>query len=427
MTARTEFRCPLCDSQLSREVYERVLRIREARDKEFDKERGQLVARVKAAEKASRTRVRRAADAARREAEAAATKATAALQKQLQQLQAAARSDRIRFQRELAAEARRAREEARRGAAADWKRRDAEHRAAIARGDKSVELLRKQLELQKRQVAKTVAQRERAAQRMEKERAQRQIEGLKNELKVMDERRKREEADWKRTIETLKLKADGRDRAHFGPEGEEQLVDVLKREFPADHIEHRGKGGDVVHTVISAGKAVGKIIYECKRTATWQKAFTRQLKDAMALHETRHGLLVSRALPQRASGFVVSNGVLAVEPYLAAGLAGILRKAVIELAQAKLSEDGKTLKTAELYEYLRGDEFGNAIRRVTDKVHELRDSLSKERSHHETWWNTREQHYASVLREVTGVDGRVKDILSATPRSDLSKTRRLAG
>ncbi|MBL8918115.1 MAG: DUF2130 domain-containing protein [Myxococcaceae bacterium] len=402
-----------------------MLRIREARDKVFNKERDELVARMKAAEEGSASRVRRAADAARKEAEATATKAMAALQKQLQRLQAEATADRQRFQRELATEVRRAQGEARKGAAADLKKRDSEYRTAITKADRSIEHLTRQLDAQRREAEKTVEQRERAAQRLEKERARRQIDGLKNELKVMDERRKREEAEWKRTIEALKLKADGRDRAHFGPEGEEQLVAALKAEFPADLIEHRGKGGDVVHTVVSGGKPVGKIIYECKRTATWQKAFTRQLKDAMALHETRHGLLVSRALPLRSTGFVVTNGVLAVEPHLAASLAGIQRKAIVELAQARLSEDGKAAKTAELYEYLRSNDFGNAIRRVTDKVQELRDSLAKERSHHETWWNTREQHYATVLREVTGIDGRVRDILASTPKVAPATLRRL--
>jgi hypothetical protein len=118
----------------------------------------------------------------------------------------------------------------------------------------------------------------------------------------------------------------------------------------------------------------------------------------------------------------MNNGVLAVEPHLAASLASILRRAIVELAQARISEDGKAAKTAELYEYLRSDDFGNAIGRVTDKVHDLRESLAKEKSHHETWWNTREQHYATVLREVTGIDRRVGDILGATSSAKLPKT-----
>lgn len=422
MTTRTDYRCPLCDSQLSREVFERVLKISEARTKEFDREQAALRDQLKSAKAAGAERERRAAEAARKQAVAAGAKALAALEKQLQKLRAEAKTDRQRFQRELSTQVRQAKQEAAHAGVVGLKRREAEHRAAMAKASKSIDQLTRQLAAQRKEAAKTAEQRERAARRIEAERSLRVIEGLRNDLKVLEERRKREEADWKRTIEALKLKADGRDRAHFGPEGEEQLVKVLKAEFPGDIVEHRGKGGDVVHSVLVGGKAVGKIVYECKRTATWQKAFTRQLKTAMAQHDTRHGLLVSRCLPQRASGFVVTNGVLAVEPHLAASLAGILRRAIVELAQARLSESGKAAKTAELYEYLRSDDFGNAIRRVKDKVQELRDSLAKEKSHHETWWNTREQHYASVLREVTGIDGRVGDILSAARSAGLRKT-----
>lgn len=427
MPTTIENQCPLCKTQLTREVYERVLLIRENRDKEFSKERSALLAQLQAAKAASAENERRAADAARKKAEAEAKASLAGLQRQLQQMRAEAAAERQRLQREKVAEVRLAQREAQRGVAANLKRSAADHRASISKANKNIELLTKQLATQQKQATKSAEQREVAARRAEAERSLRVIDGLKNDLKVMDERRNREAADWKRVTDDLKLKADGHDRAHFGPEGEDELVMVLKTEFPGDIIEHRGKGGDVIHTVMGGGKALGTIVYECKRTKDWNKAFTRQLKDAMAKHDTRYGLLVSRKLPQRASGFVVNNGVLAVEPHLAASLAGILRKAIVELAQARLAEDGKAAKTAELYEYLRSDDFGNAVRRVKDKVQELRDSLEKEKSHHETWWNTREQHYATVLREVTGIDGRVSDILASSPASTPPGARRLAG
>ena len=312
MTTRTDYRCPLCEAQLSREVFERVLKISEARNREFDRDRELLLSQIRAVKDAGAERERRAAEGARKEAEAAGAKATAALEKQLGQLRFDAKVDRQRFQRELVTQVRRAEEKAQRTGAVAIKHREAEHREAMAKASRSIDQLTRQLSVQRKDAAKTAEQRERAVRRTEAERSLRVIEGLRNDLKVLEERRKREEADWKRTIEALRLKADGRDRAHFGPEGEEQLVVVLKAEFPSDIIEHRGKGGDVLHTVVVGGKALGKILYECKRTATWQKAFTRQIKDAMAKHDTRHGLLVSRCLPQRASGFVVNNGVLAV-------------------------------------------------------------------------------------------------------------------
>jgi hypothetical protein len=100
----------------------------------------------------------------------------------------------------------------------------------------------------------------------------------------------------------------------------------------------------------------------------------------MQKHDTKYGLLVSRKLPRSATGFAISNGVLTVEPQLAASLAGILRNAILELARAHLPDEGKAAKTAGLYEYLRRDAFTNAMLRIKDKVQELSESLAKERS-----------------------------------------------
>lgn len=410
------YQCPLCRSQLSRDVYEQVLRIRETRDKEFSKERDALVARMKAIQSSSAESQRRAAESARKKAEAEARGTLAATEQQLRALKDRSAQEQRRFQRELSAAIRRAHVDARSSVATNIRRKDAQHRQALAKCNASIASLTKQLVDQQKEAKRRIATSERAARQVAEERSRRTIDRLQNDLKVIEERRKRDEADWKRTAEELKRKADGHDRGHFGPEGEEQLVAVLVAEFPGDQVEHHGKGGDVIHTVHHAGRPIGKIVYECKQTSKWNKAFTRQLKDAMTKHETRHGLLVSRVLPPRTSGFVSTNGVLAVEPHLAASLAGILRRAVVELAQAKLTEQGKAAKTTELYEYLRSDDFANAIRRIKDKVQELRGTLEKEKAHHETWWNTREQHYAAVLRETMGIDGRVGDILSA-PRS----------
>ncbi len=49
--------------------------------------------------------------------------------------------------------------------------------------------------------------------------------------------------------------------------------------------------------------------------------------------------------------------------------------------------------------YLRSEEFKNALQTIENRTKELRDSLEREKSSHEGWWNRREQHYAAIARE----------------------------
>lgn len=238
----------------------------------------------------------------------------------------------------------------------------------------------------------------------------------RTELETENERLQSENDRVRKEIKDLEHKADAGNRGHFGPESEKHLLEALTASFKTDKIEPLGRGGDILHTIIESGRSCGRIVYECKKTASWKDAsYVRQLKRAMSTQDTQHGLLVSRALPKGSQGLSVVKGVLVVAPNLATELARILRAAIVELARMRLSQEGKAQKTAELYGYIRSDAFSNALTRVSDTLKELGVSLEREKQNHQGVWNRREQHYGAILREATGIEARVKEILSAHP------------
>lgn len=175
------------------------------------------------------------------------------------------------------------------------------------------------------------------------------------------------------------------------------------------------------------GIACGKIVYECKRTMSWQPAYLRQLKRAMESNRTRWGLLVSRALPPRQSGFCLVDGVIVTTPHLAQYLVRILRNVIVELTRAQLSEDGKAAKTDEVYSYLRSDDFKNALQAIAERTKELRTSLEREKASHEGWWQLREANYSAIARHGAGVENRVHEILATGPRGRVASIRAVRG
>jgi hypothetical protein len=410
-----EYRCPLCASVISREVYERVLRISEARKKEADQRAAALKARLEELERRRDEIERTAAGRERKRVERESAKKQARLAKQIDALEKSAAKERKDLERRLDDRVSVAKREAQgplrkvidqlradlKMREADRRRMEAEFRSAKKHGDAE----RRHAEAAARARAREAAQK--AEQPLVSE-----ITDLKERLITEQQRRARDEEKWKRVADELQQKLASRDQAHFGPEGEEQLVAALKEAFRDDQIDRRGRGGDVLHTVIDHGKPCGVIVYEAKRTAAWKLDYVRQLKKAMELHGTRYGLLVTRTLPKGKSGLCVVNKALVVSPSLVQTVVGILRETIVSLARARLSDQGKAGKVAELYDFLRSDEFTNAMARIDDKIKELRDSLGKERSAHDSWWRSREQHYATIMREASGIDARVNDILS---------------
>lgn len=375
--------CPTCGTMLTQERYDSILRIDEARREEIAGERATLE-RERAAIIQERTNIAAEAVAAERskwEAEVSRVQRDGDRQKKLAEanLERLARAHRQELQAEL-------------------RKRDAQEKHLA------------------RQVAVAKAEsdgRVRQATRILKEHQRATIDELRGQLKTLDQRRRRDEDAWKQTVANLQRKAEDRDRAHFGPEGEEDLVRALRAQFSGDRIEHRGTGGDALQTVVDAGRDVARILYENKNTASWQRAYLRQTQRAMELHGTSYGVIVTRTLPRKAIGMCVLSGVIIVVPAIAAQVAAVLRDGILSISRLRLSEHGKSAKTTALFDYLRGNEFRACIQRVFQKLVELKENLHRERSHHDGWWASRENDYATILRATAGIDARVSELLGS--------------
>jgi hypothetical protein len=246
-----------------------------------------------------------------------------------------------------------------------------------------------------------------------------QLQQTNERLQQSEARRQRDELTWKRKTAELQRQAETRDRGHFGQEGEDDLEAKLHKAFPSDDIQRWGKKGDVLQVVRENRMKAGTIVYECKNTE-YKLEHVRQLKSAMEAHDTGYGILVTRANPTGKGPFFSTRGVLVVEAPIAEHLAEIIRCNLVELARLRLSGQGKDSKAAELIAYARGAEFVNAMTRVGASIRELRESFSREQSSHRTFWDTRDRNYTTILREATGIDDRVKEIL----QNDLPAVRR---
>lgn len=373
--------CPACGSPISAEQYERILRIDQARKKALDEERASL--------DKDREAIESEHEAIEKEREAIADDAVEAAR-------ASWNVDKARILKEVERIEKKAQKEQQQLARAREKERKA---------------LDRQLASERTKMREAADARIRAATRKAAGEQDAELAHMKTQLKTSETRRAREEAGYKKVIGDLQRKVEARDREHLGPEGEEALVETLRADFPGDRVERHGKGGDVVHVVMDAGAPVGTIVYEAKNRTSWSSDYVKQTQLAMEKHDTPYGILVSRVLPAPKNGMCVMRGVIVVAPFIAAQVAGVVRDGMVAIHRLKLSDTDKGAKTAALFEYLRGQDFATAMKRIATKLGELRTSLAREKSMHDGWWRGREQHYAAIARETNAIDGRVKDLL----------------
>lgn len=201
-----------------------------------------------------------------------------------------------------------------------------------------------------------------------------------------DSRAKARIEDLQHRVDELQRQLDTRGAHDRGIDHELDVLEVLKAGFPTDAIERNGRGGDLLHTVVSGGRDVGLIVYECKNAGTWQNAWVAKLKRDGRKRRTPYLVLVSRRLPARERGVCVRDDVVICEPAYLLPLAAVMRRWVISMQRAEAVATAADSKARRLYAYLAGDEFRADFAEISACASELDVQLAKERGAHERAW-----------------------------------------
>jgi hypothetical protein len=220
------------------------------------------------------------------------------------------------------------------------------------------------------------------AQRKEKTRAERLMSGWKNKVKTLEER--------------INQIEKGSTPQTEGLEFEDKLTTRLKQEFPEDDIQHKGKGGDVLHIVKFDKKPAGVIIYECKRTPRIQSQHINQAHLAKQSREADFAVLVTTGQKKDFSGLAQMRGVLIVSPLGAIPLASLLRRHLIEMLRAEITKEKRSIIAQQLVKYITGPQFKNPIEEVVHLTSQLQDMIKEEAKEHFLIWKKRWDYYQTI-------------------------------
>jgi hypothetical protein len=245
--------------------------------------------------------------------------------------------------------------------------------------------------------------------RAEREKLKRDQEKLVNEQKKLDEkvrqkldknklefeqkmlRYKRDNKSLQKNIEKLQRQINKQTPDELGGMSEDQLYQKLINEFAKygdiiEPISKRHGGADFIQKVFYNGKECGKILFENKNTVNWDNDWIRKIKEDMVNQNTKYALLVTNVFPKNEKNFTCIDGVHVVHYSIVSFLVNILREALIDLQKQSLSGIEMDEKMAELYNYLKGDDFKNKINIVHESIKNLNDMRESEVKAHNNLW-----------------------------------------
>jgi hypothetical protein len=267
-----------------------------------------------------------------------------------------------------------------------------------------------------------------AKRAMQKERERlsdeiRKMEAQKNEAREHEYQLKLKELekqldDQRKLADEMKRKAEQGSMQLQGEVQELLLEEILKDHFPFDGIGEVGKGvegADCIQVVRNhLGHDCGKIIFESKRTKSFNNGWIEKLKADMRNKQADVAILVTQAYPKEMTCFGEKDGVWICSFSEVLALTNALRHTIIRIAETKKAEENKGEKMQMLYGYLTGIEFRQQIETIVEGFLSMKNSISKERIQMEKIWKEREKQLERVLLSTSGMYGSIKGIAGAS-------------
>lgn len=271
---------------------------------------------------------------------------------------------------------------------------------------------RRELEEKKQALELTVARTIDEERNIIREEAKRQADD-EHRLKAADSDKLVD--DLRRQIGDLKRKAEQGSLQIQGEVLEVELENLLRDHFPHDVIEPiptSKNGGDVLqHVVDQAGQRCGSILWEAKRTKSFNDCWLGKLREDLRAARGQVAVLVSMELPKSVSTFAFIEGVWVTSRTCLAGLATALRQGILDVARTHRLIEGRQSMAELLHQYFTGTEFRQRVEGIVEAFVSLKEDLESEKRSMRRIWNKREKQLDRAVSNTTALYGDLGGIL----------------
>jgi len=281
------------------------------------------------------------------------------------------------------------------------------------------------------------------AAQIENERLKRQLDDLRQDMELENEKklteivkvkeieirqREKESTDLKvkelekKLEDQIKLSEEMKRKLEQGStqmQGEVQEIALEKTirelyEIEGDEITEIKKGqrgADLIHVVKTRqGGICGKIYYESKRTKKFDDGWLQKLRDDNLEVNADILVIVTETMPSGQEHFFCKDGVWICPFWEIKGLSMLFRFAIMKAHNDSVVQQGKETKMERIYDYLTGKEFAGQFGAILEGFKALQDNYATEKLRMEKIWKEREKQLEKILANAARFYGSIKGI-----------------
>jgi hypothetical protein len=203
--------------------------------------------------------------------------------------------------------------------------------------------------------------------------------------------------------------------------GEINLYDEIRAAFPDDALSRRGTDGNLLLDVRYKGKSAGKLLIGAKPRASWQQAFVTRLREAQSEAGADQAILAATAFPAGKKELFVESGVIVVAPARVSAIVEVLRKAIIAMYVAKLSDAERSDKLNKLFRFITSATFKRRLAEASDLTTEALQIDVDEKRTHDLVWRKRGTVLTRIRQVLRDIDADVSAIVESPEKSEGGK------
>lgn len=236
------------------------------------------------------------------------------------------------------------------------------------------------------------------------------------ELKLQE--KDKQLSDLQREITKWKQKAEQGSTQLQGEVQELAVEDLLSRSFDRDTVSEvpKGiKGADCILEVRTPHNTVaGKILFESKRTKSFNKAWLSKLRDDQRDSDADVAVLVTQTLPEEIRTAGILEGVWVTSFDFLIPVVQSLRFGIEREYRTRAAQQNSSEKSQMLYRYLTNNEFRMELQAVIESFLSLKEGIDKERRAYEKIWKEREKNLQRAFSGLGSIYGSIKGFAGAS-------------
>jgi malate synthase len=190
------------------------------------------------------------------------------------------------------------------------------------------------------------------------------------------------------------------------------IYDELRSAFPDDQLVRRGSG-HLLLDVQYKRKSAGKLLIATKPRAAWQQAFVTKLRQEQSESGADHAILATVVFPSGKRELFIESNVIVAAPARVTAIIEVLRKAMIAMHVAKLSDAERADKLNSLFKFITSAAFKRKLAEANELAGEALQIDVDEKRAHDLVWRKRGTLLTRMRQVMRDIDTDISAILES--------------